>query len=176
MIRRPPRSTLFPYTTLFRSCLDQRDKFLEHTTTPARLVQSWPPRGLKCLLSGGHRPLHVLGCTLGYDTDNLVSVGGVAHLNRLLALRGDLLAVEEHPVRGGHRHAYPIPMPENPVGRMRRLTRFCGESVGGDLYGWPPYRIERRSMSRAPVAKSQRTLPRNWPSRLGMAFFTTGLS
>src|SRR2546427_4826646 len=23
MIRRPPRSTLFPYTTLFRSCLDQ---------------------------------------------------------------------------------------------------------------------------------------------------------
>src|SRR3712207_7788455 len=30
MIRRPPRSTLFPYTTLFRSCdrppLDQRDR------------------------------------------------------------------------------------------------------------------------------------------------------
>src|SRR5258708_9726977 len=24
MIRRPPRSTLFPYTTLFRSCLDKR--------------------------------------------------------------------------------------------------------------------------------------------------------
>src|SRR2546422_11730314 len=24
MIRRPPRSTLFPYTTLFRSCLDWR--------------------------------------------------------------------------------------------------------------------------------------------------------
>src|SRR3712207_8088406 len=24
MIRRPPRSTLFPYTTLFRSCLDPR--------------------------------------------------------------------------------------------------------------------------------------------------------
>src|SRR3712207_9463281 len=24
MIRRPPRSTLFPYTTLFRSCLDRR--------------------------------------------------------------------------------------------------------------------------------------------------------
>src|SRR2546426_7878069 len=23
MIRRPPRSTLFPYTTLFRSCLDE---------------------------------------------------------------------------------------------------------------------------------------------------------
>src|SRR5260370_32729912 len=29
MIRRPPRSTLFPYTTLFRSCTD--------TSTPTRL-------------------------------------------------------------------------------------------------------------------------------------------
>src|SRR5215469_18082879 len=29
MIRRPPRSTLFPYTTLFRSC------------TPARRMPSW---------------------------------------------------------------------------------------------------------------------------------------
>src|SRR5260370_26984130 len=26
MIRRPPRSTLFPYTTLFRSCLDLRQQ------------------------------------------------------------------------------------------------------------------------------------------------------
>src|SRR2546430_7259932 len=26
MIRRPPRSTLFPYTTLFRSCLGQGDR------------------------------------------------------------------------------------------------------------------------------------------------------
>src|SRR5258708_39270095 len=28
MIRRPPRSTLFPYTTLFRSCRDQFDRSL----------------------------------------------------------------------------------------------------------------------------------------------------
>src|SRR5256885_16500611 len=26
MIRRPPRSTLFPYTTLFRSCVDRSDR------------------------------------------------------------------------------------------------------------------------------------------------------
>src|SRR2546422_7219606 len=32
MIRRPPRSTLFPYTTLFRSL---RDKFLANITDPA---------------------------------------------------------------------------------------------------------------------------------------------
>src|SRR2546430_16868002 len=29
MIRRPPRSTLFPYTTLFRSCQDQRQRHRE---------------------------------------------------------------------------------------------------------------------------------------------------
>src|SRR2546422_5134266 len=29
MIRRPPRSTLFPYTTLFRSLLDLRNRRLE---------------------------------------------------------------------------------------------------------------------------------------------------
>src|SRR6266513_3293231 len=40
MIRRPPRSTLFPYTTLFRSCRSRSF----HRTSPRRLV-SWAPRG-----------------------------------------------------------------------------------------------------------------------------------
>src|SRR5260370_7590350 len=50
MIRRPPRSTLFPYTTLFRSVsaavqggevepLMRRDE-IDHAGTPARPVQS----------------------------------------------------------------------------------------------------------------------------------------
>src|SRR5260221_2223748 len=29
MIRRPPRSTLFPYTTLFRSCLEHEHQLVE---------------------------------------------------------------------------------------------------------------------------------------------------
>src|SRR5690242_21297064 len=33
MIRRPPRSTLFPYTTLFRSLLGARDELSELYTT-----------------------------------------------------------------------------------------------------------------------------------------------
>src|SRR3712207_9105086 len=37
MIRRPPRSTLFPYTTLFRSCFNQVGG-LEVATTPERLA------------------------------------------------------------------------------------------------------------------------------------------
>src|SRR2546429_1053596 len=35
MIRRPPRSTLFPYTTLFRSCADVRQP-TERVVTQAR--------------------------------------------------------------------------------------------------------------------------------------------
>src|SRR5688572_31382964 len=35
MLRRPPRSTLFPYTTLFRSALDEPDRELETETTAA---------------------------------------------------------------------------------------------------------------------------------------------
>src|SRR2546428_9252810 len=31
MIRRPPRSTLFPYTTLFRSLLDELQRLIEPT-------------------------------------------------------------------------------------------------------------------------------------------------
>src|SRR2546430_9231073 len=39
MIRRPPRSTLFPYTTLFRSpdrCTDAREEVVELLRAPAR--------------------------------------------------------------------------------------------------------------------------------------------
>src|SRR2546422_5738499 len=42
MIRRPPRSTLFPYTTLFRSCLDpdSADRLVE----PFRMAVGIHPR------------------------------------------------------------------------------------------------------------------------------------
>src|SRR3712207_9009888 len=39
MIRRPPRSTLFPYTTLFRS----RRDFLARTPPPVVTLASWSP-------------------------------------------------------------------------------------------------------------------------------------
>src|SRR5262245_64206712 len=38
MIRRPPRSTLFPYTTLFRSTLLSLRPFLTLVSWPSRLV------------------------------------------------------------------------------------------------------------------------------------------
>src|SRR5256885_11029076 len=36
MIRRPPRSTLFPYTTLFRSQLKWSESFLDGSFAPAK--------------------------------------------------------------------------------------------------------------------------------------------
>src|SRR2546430_10433265 len=53
MIRRPPRSTLFPYTTLFRSA--------GHLLAHARLRQRRDPRGVEVAVRGvvqqiAHRP------------------------------------------------------------------------------------------------------------------------
>src|SRR2546422_6399910 len=42
MIRRPPRSTLFPYTTLFRS----REPAREVAAVQAQAISLWTPRGL----------------------------------------------------------------------------------------------------------------------------------
>src|SRR2546421_6591762 len=51
MIRRPPRSTLFPYTTLFRSCVKLTDfnpvlgRELPRRCTPLLCIQHRPRRG-----------------------------------------------------------------------------------------------------------------------------------
>src|SRR2546422_8322503 len=51
MIRRPPRSTLFPYTTLFRS-----RKGVEHR--PERLVAHGPALGPGLRATGGRESTH----------------------------------------------------------------------------------------------------------------------
>src|SRR5256885_8379604 len=48
MIRRPPRSTLFPYTTLFRSLGRQQD-----LTLPLSLKGTVPKRGQEIFLDSG---------------------------------------------------------------------------------------------------------------------------
>src|SRR5437667_8549044 len=45
MIRRPPRSTLFPYTTLFRSCARTRAPRGMPRSTASRSRAGRPPRG-----------------------------------------------------------------------------------------------------------------------------------
>src|SRR3712207_9281026 len=51
MIRRPPRSTLFPYTTLFRSVIELRYSLKCHTAW-ARITRATPPRPYDA--GGGH--------------------------------------------------------------------------------------------------------------------------
>src|SRR2546426_3259655 len=43
MIRRPPRSTLFPYTTLFRSCDNSEDRW--RYDSAAAVLCDWPRAG-----------------------------------------------------------------------------------------------------------------------------------
>src|SRR3989454_11025602 len=43
MIRRPPRSTLFPYTTLFRSGLDRLQNAGDLTCVPAEVLRRQDP-------------------------------------------------------------------------------------------------------------------------------------
>src|SRR2546426_2456719 len=47
MIRRPPRSTLFPYTTLFRSCRDTRLDDVAVSLAFAAVPQSPPGRAYR---------------------------------------------------------------------------------------------------------------------------------
>src|SRR2546427_8678269 len=45
MIRRPPRSTLFPYTTLFRSTPEEMHRPFSVCTQPSRAIVCWPQAG-----------------------------------------------------------------------------------------------------------------------------------
>ena len=64
MIRRPPRSTLFPYTTLFRSQVDKSKKRLPHrphlTTIPE--VNEVLTNEIMGLFSFSHRHLCISMC------------------------------------------------------------------------------------------------------------------
>src|SRR3712207_8348785 len=55
MIRRPPRSTLFPYTTLFRSEALQRVPLAERLADPLKALGEDPDQ-----LAAGQQPLGVL--------------------------------------------------------------------------------------------------------------------
>src|SRR3712207_9106108 len=75
MIRRPPRSTLFPYTTLFRSTNARRDStgLLRSRRRPGPLHRHSPLKGLYKGLDGCRQPSvdeddlsgHKVGCTRG---------------------------------------------------------------------------------------------------------------
>src|SRR2546430_10044326 len=53
MIRRPPRSTLFPYTTLFRSRVARRSVRRDRARRPGRSRRGDPPAGARRPRGGG---------------------------------------------------------------------------------------------------------------------------
>src|SRR5437660_4168746 len=57
MIRRPPRSTLFPYTTLFRSSPDPRAEPAaeSHASSARQVPRSTAPRGARGAVDRGDR-------------------------------------------------------------------------------------------------------------------------
>src|SRR2546422_11491395 len=77
MIRRPPRSTLFPYTTLFRSRLQVASEYLLgglRLETKAQWQRHWLSEGLDTGTGGGPggpplegTPVHLLLHTLTLD-------------------------------------------------------------------------------------------------------------
>src|SRR5256884_9876304 len=90
MIRRPPRSTLFPYTTLFRSREPQFVRYLarQDFTNP---VVIRPMTGEDCYLS-----LQVVPYG---DGQLLLLVSDVSRQMRLEAVRRDFVANASHEVR-----------------------------------------------------------------------------
>src|SRR2546425_9621401 len=78
MIRRPPRSTLFPYTTLFRSLDATRVR------TAASASSARPRPGKARMTAGGRVAI--------YSQDSL----GLGHLRRNTVIGGALLRSEEH--------------------------------------------------------------------------------
>src|SRR2546429_2200866 len=91
MIRRPPRSTLFPYTTLFRSTEAIRNTFLglmeANRCQRTRAPLSSLCLGLKCGGSDGFSGLSA-NPAIGHTADILAALGGRTILSELPGLCG----------------------------------------------------------------------------------------
>src|SRR2546429_2987582 len=80
MIRRPPRSTLFPYTTLFRSGLRQARTSIRARTRRARVCECQAAGG------GGRARQDLLGCRLRVAARRLRSEEHTSELQSRLHL------------------------------------------------------------------------------------------
>src|SRR6266498_5811074 len=69
MIRRPPRSTLFPYTTLFRSRIRYNHaRTVERPSKPPRLFHA--RRNVSCTRSSDSSPAHAVATSSSPAPDN----------------------------------------------------------------------------------------------------------
>src|SRR3989441_2022473 len=150
MIRRPPRSTLFPYTTLFRSPSWYTTEIrgaADRYGVPARLVSaiirvesSFNPRavsskGARGLMQLMPETASVLGVRNTFDPYENID-GGVRHLRGLIDRFGNNLALALAAYNAGeaavtaYRGIPPYPETRDYVTRILRI--FDGEWQGAD--------------------------------------------
>src|SRR2546430_5109876 len=100
MIRRPPRSTLFPYTTLFRSQINQLEKKGVLTEKSPDVVLNCPDRKSTRLNSSHSQISYAVFCLKKkkitkerhFQTKNHITIYGLAHCRRpCTQLRSHLL-------------------------------------------------------------------------------------
>src|SRR2546430_16678895 len=125
MIRRPPRSTLFPYTTLFRS------------VDTERLVQSEDGSGLRrprrVVVAGNHddgrirkagaQPVQLL------EEKQDRRIGGADGVEDVAGEKNELRALLEHVVHGPLERLGDVRLP--PVPAPRRVPGELAETAGG---------------------------------------------
>src|SRR5438309_2772527 len=139
MIRPPPRSTLFPYTTLFRSTPDARPSYVAAAggfTRPARRGPAARPSGPRgrvprgrAVLSRAHHPVDARGRAAGQPVSRLGVRGRAPGLcrgaarYRVRVLRNDGTLRREWPVRPRPRNGL---HPGGRYGDLQRLGMVAG--------------------------------------------------
>src|SRR2546425_12081919 len=87
MIRRPPRSTLFPYTTLFRSLLHPVHGFAIELFLNGRVRHGGRCRGAVPVLLAGRNPDHITGPNLLDGPSPALRAAGASRDDQCLAER-----------------------------------------------------------------------------------------
>src|SRR5437588_11380646 len=97
MIRRPPRSTLFPYTTLFRSDVNDRSRissWLDDVVTPDAVGHHWPWTVGSSCGSDARGSIHIDGVCARYTHISAKRIGRPWHVDKSAkaadAVHGDL--------------------------------------------------------------------------------------
>src|SRR6202030_1052695 len=94
MIRRPPRSTLFPYTTLFRSRIDSQIQVVRQDSPTLQKIHQTLAQLLKCYFS--REPYYQAGCK-AYLLDLLFLLA--QHFRASDFLRSQLIRQQERAAR-----------------------------------------------------------------------------
>src|ERR1035438_949151 len=97
MIRRPPRSTLFPYTTLFRTIYNSTFSFFAMKPPIAKIISDFLPFNIICC-AFGHMYCHKLegwmAPTCGAEDYHLLRVHFAKTVHILYEIRVDLFFLQ----------------------------------------------------------------------------------